>query len=113
MVPDLITGWYDASSTFDQMKPVMKSTLSRFSISSDDLTPDIGFELVVAIHDRCRQPADLAAQHLQREIGRILHVLADDAGRSAQRGDETDFHLVIRQRRRCQQAQSGSNCQQT
>ena len=41
----------------------MKSTLSRFSISSATWRPTSGFELIVAIDDLRRHAADLAAEH--------------------------------------------------
>jgi hypothetical protein len=64
-----------------------------------DLAPDIRLELVVAIDDLRRQPADLAAQHREGEVAGILHVLADDAGRAAQGRDKTDLDVVLGLRR--------------
>ncbi len=75
------------------------------------LAPDIGLELVVGIDDLGRQAADLAAEHRQREVGGVLHVLADDAGRSAQRRDEADLHGVGGVRRQAQQHRGGGSDQ--
>ena len=76
-----------------------------------DLAADIRLELVVGIDDLGRQPADLAAEHRQSEIGGILHVLADDAGRAAQRRDKADLHFVGGLRRQAQQHRGGGGDQ--
>ena len=88
-------GWYEASNTFDQINPVMKSTLSRFSISSATWRPTSGLNWSSPYTISPASAADLAVEHAEREIGRILHVFADDAGRSAQGRDKADFHLLL------------------
>jgi hypothetical protein len=64
-----------------------------------DLHADVGLELVVAVDHLEGHAAHLAAQVLDRELDRILHVLADDARRAGERGDESDLDLLLRQRR--------------
>jgi len=56
-----------------------------------ELLADVGLALVVAVDDLDVESADLAAQVLERQLDRVLHVLADDAGRARQRGDEPDL----------------------
>src|SRR5207249_1610012 len=50
-----------------------------------------GLALVVAVDDLDLEPADLAPQVIERQLDGILHVLADDAGRARERGDEPDI----------------------
>src|SRR5207253_6266535 len=59
--------------------------------SSDLLLADVGLALVVAVDDLDLEPADLAPQVIERQLDGILHVLADDAGRARERGDEPDL----------------------
>ncbi len=73
-----------------------------------DLAADIRLELVVAVEDLRRQPADLAAEHGKREVAGILHVLADDPGRAAQRRDKADLDAVGRLRRQREEDRGGS-----
>src|SRR5262249_25948470 len=71
-----------------------------------ELLADIGLALVVAIDDLDVEAADLPAKVIERQLDGVLHVLADDAGRSRQRGDETDLdrlrraHCLARSQRR-------------
>jgi hypothetical protein len=72
-----------------------------------ELHADVRLELVVAVDDFGFQPADLAAEVLQRHLDRVLHVLADDRRRAAQRGDEADLQLLLLRQDRCGQGERG------
>ena len=85
ILPAPVTTGTTAIITFDQMMPAMMSTWSLLEHVVGDLHADVGLGLVVAVDHLDRQPADLAAEVLERELDRVLHVLADDrpAGRSS------------------------------
>src|SRR6266513_3047650 len=64
-----------------------------------DLLADVGLHLVVAVDHLDLEPRHLAPEVIEGELDRVPHVLADDALRARQRGDEADLHLLLRERR--------------
>jgi hypothetical protein len=72
-----------------------------------DLHADVGLGLVVAVDHFRLEPADLAAEMVERELDRVLHVGADHALRTAHGGDEADLDLLLRRRRRSRSKQCG------
>ena len=89
------------------MKPGHEIDLVALQHLVGDLAADIRLELVIAVDDLRRQPAGLAAEHRQSEIGGVLHVFADNAGRPAQRRDKADLHVVGGLRRPAEQHRGG------
>src|SRR5712692_1939183 len=63
-----------------------------------DLLAHVGLDLVVAVDHLDVEPRHLAPEVIERKLDRVLHVLADDALRARQRGDEADLHLLLRER---------------
>jgi len=59
-----------------------------------ELLADVGLDLVVAVDHLDVEPADLPAEMVERQLDRVLHVLADDALRPGQGGDEADLHRL-------------------
>ena len=81
IVPAPVTVGATASITFDQMMPETKFDLVLLQHLVGDLLADVGLELVVAVDHLDVEAADLAAEVVERELDRVLHVLADDARR--------------------------------
>ena len=96
MVPAPVTVGATASMTLDQMMPADEVHLVLLQHLVGHLLADVGLDLVVAVDDLGLEPADLAAEVVERELDRVLHVLADDALRAGQRGDEADLQRVGR-----------------
>jgi hypothetical protein len=61
-----------------------------------ELLADVGLDLVVAVDHLGVEAADLAVEVVERELDRVLHVLADHALRTRERGDEADLQLLLR-----------------
>jgi hypothetical protein len=59
-----------------------------------ELLSDVGLDLVVAVDHLDVQSAHLAAQVVEGQLDGVLHVLADEALRPGQRGDEPDLHRL-------------------
>ena len=76
-----------------------------------DLAADIGLLLIVTIDDLRRDAAELTAEHRERKLACVLHVLADDAGRAAQGGNEADLDVISCAGRRGKQQQRGHSYQ--
>ena len=98
-VPASVTVGATASMTFDQMMPGHEVDLVLLQHLVGELLADVGLDLVVAVDDLGVEAADLAAEVVERELDRVLHVLADDALRARQRGDEADLELLLGERR--------------
>ena len=75
-----------------------------------DLHADVGLELVVAVEHLDRQAADLAAEVLDGELDRLLHVLADHALRAGHRADEADLDLLLLRCRRHRESDARRQC---
>ena len=63
-----------------------------------DLLAHVGLDLVVAVDHFDVEPRHLAPQVIERELHRVPHVLTDHSLGSRQRRDETDLHLLLRER---------------
>src|SRR5262249_49727475 len=72
------------------------------------LLAHVRLALVVTVDDLGLHPPDLAAEVIQGQLDRVLHVLADDTGRAGQRRDEADLQRVGRPRRADQQSSDES-----
>ena len=59
-----------------------------------ELLADVGLDLVVAVDHLDVEPADLSSEMVERQLDRILHVLADDPLWPGQGGDEADLHRL-------------------
>src|SRR6266850_4175392 len=79
-------------------------------VCSSDL--DVGLLLVVAEDHLGLEAADFPAEMVERDLDRVLHVLADAAGGAGQRGDEADLQLLLRHRRRSDQRQHGGRARE-
>ena len=62
------TGLSEASNTFDQMYPAMKSTLSELDQLFGLLLADFRFEAVVFVNYLDRQAAHFASHVVEREL---------------------------------------------
>jgi hypothetical protein len=61
-----------------------------------ELLANIGLPLIVTVDHLDLEAAYLAAQVIEGQLHRILHMLADDTGRPGQRGDEADLDRLGR-----------------
>ena len=66
-----------------------------------DLLADIGLDLVVAVDHLGVEAADFALEMVERELDRVLHVLADHALRAGEGRNEADLEFLLREGRRC------------
>ena len=83
MLPAPVTTGTTAIITFDQMIAGHEVDLVLLQHLLGELHADLGLELVVAVDHLDGEAAHLAAEVVERELDRILHVLADDRGRTA------------------------------
>ena len=94
-------GLSEASSTFDQIYPTMKSTLSDSISFCVFCTPTSGFGQIILVNHLDRHAAELAPDVIKRELERVAHVIADGGGRAAERADEADLDGLLLGQSRC------------
>jgi hypothetical protein len=59
-----------------------------------ELLADVGLDLVVAVDHLDVESPDFPAEMIERQLDRVLHVLADGALRPGQGRDEADLHRL-------------------
>ena len=94
-----VTGFMIACRMLEKIGPTTKSTLSPLDQFLRLVDGNVRLQLVIDDDDLGLQPAELAAQILDREEKPVSRLLTQDSRRAGKRVDQADLDAVCGQRR--------------